>query len=112
MKSPLIVRLLQALLYDIARLEPDVKGLDRDYVTIQARFEHEGVGFLSVALSSLCDSVDYGLAKGRFTCPSGFKKSRSGALPRLFSGLLCKVFDSRTGSLKERPCVWTVKNLC
>lgn len=111
MKSPLIVRLLQALLRDVARLEPDVKGLDRDFVTIQARFEHEGVGFLSVALASLCDAVDYGLATKRFTCPTGFRKSRSGALPRLFSGLLCKVFDLRTGSLKEDPCLRAVKNL-
>lgn len=111
MKSPLIVRLLQALIHDVSRLEPDVKGLDRDYVTIQARFEHEGVGFLSITLSSLCDAVDYGLAEGCFTCPTGFRKCRSGALPRLFSGLLCKVFDLRTGSLKERPCTRTVKNL-
>lgn len=111
MKSPLKLRLLQALLNDFARLEPDTKGLDRDFVTIKARFEHEGVGFLSVALSALCEAVDYGLANGEFACPSGFRKCRSGALPRLFSGLLCKVFDPRTGSLKESPCVRAVKCL-
>lgn len=111
MKSPLVVRLLQAVLEDIARLEPDVKGLDHDYVTIKARYEHEGEGFLSVALSSLCDAVDYGITTGRFACPTGFRKCRSGALPRLFSGLLCKVFDHRTGSLRESPCIRAIKNL-
>jgi hypothetical protein len=105
------VRLLRALLLDFARLEPDMTGLDHDYVTIKARFEHEGIGFLSVALPSLCDAVDYGISKGRFACPTGFKKSKSGALPRLFSGLLCRVFDPRTGSLKECPDKRTVKCL-
>lgn len=111
MKSPLKLRLLQALLLDFARLEPDTKGLDRDFITIKARFEHEGPGFLSVALSTYCDAVDYGLANGCFTCPTGFRTSRMGALPKLFSGLLCKVFDSRTGSLKDRPCLRATKCL-
>lgn len=111
MKSPLILRLLQAVLQDVARLEPDVKGLDRDYITIKARFEHEGSGFLSVALSSLCDAVDYGLTQGLFACPTGFSKSQRGALPKLLSGLLCKVFDPRTGSLKEDCSIAAIKNL-
>jgi hypothetical protein len=111
MKSPLKLRLLRALLLDFARLEPDMKGLDRDFVTIKARFEHEGIGFLSVALPSLCDAVDYGISKGRFACPTGFKHCQSGALPRLFSGLLCRVFDPRTGSLKDSPCPRAVKCL-
>lgn len=111
MKSPLILRLLQALLHDVARLEPDVKGLDHDFVTIKARYEHEGDGFVSVALSSYCDAVDYGLATGCFTCPLGFSKGRAGALPKLLSGLLCKVFDTRTGSLREDPCIRAIKNL-
>lgn len=111
MKSPLTLRLLQALLLDFARLEPGTKGLDRDFITIKARFEHEGSGFTSVALSSYCDAVDHGIATGQFACPLGFSKSRGEALPKLFSGLLRKVFDPRTGSLKEGPCVRSVKCL-
>jgi len=111
MKSPPILGLLSALLHDVARLEPDVKGLDRDIVTIKARFEHEGIGFISVALPSLCDSLDWGLATGRFACPSGFRKIRCGALPRIFSGLLCKVFESSTGSLKDTVSPGHVKCL-
>lgn len=111
MKSPPVLGLLLSLLDDFKRLEPDVKGLDRDVITIKARFGHEGNGFLSVALPALCDSVDYGLAYGRFTCPSHFQRCGRGALPRIFSGLLCEVFESKTGSLKENPPIGVVKCL-
>lgn len=100
MKSPIV--LLSALLTDVKRLEPDVRNLDRDLKTIEARVKHEGIGFLTVSLSSYCDALDEGLAKRRFTCPLGFKTGRY-ALPRLFSGLLCEVFDEKSGQLKEKP---------
>lgn len=111
MKSPLILRLLLAVVHDVRRFEPDVKGLDRDIITIKARFKHEGAGFLSCALSSLCDAVDYGLATGHFACPHGFSTCHGGALPKLLSGLLCKVFDDRTGSLRESASVESIKSL-
>jgi len=111
MKSPPILGLLISLLTDVKRLEPDVKGLDRDVITIKARFKHEGHGFLSVSLPALCDSVDYGLAYGRFACPSHFSRCGKGALPKLFSGLLCEVFDEKSGSLKENPRIGIIKCL-
>lgn len=111
MKSPPILGLLISLLTDVKRLEPDVKGLDRDILTIKARFKHEGNGFLSVALAALCDSVDYGLAYGGFACPSHFSRCGEGALPKLFSGLLCKVFDEKSGNLKECPPIGVIKCL-
>ncbi|DAD50840.1 RNA-directed RNA polymerase [ssRNA phage SRR5466727_9] len=100
MKSPIV--LLSALLTDVKRLEPDVRNLNRDLKTIEARVKHEGIGFLTVAFSSYCDALDEGLAKREFTCPPGFKTGRY-ALPRLFSGLLCEVFDEKSGHLKEKP---------
>lgn len=109
MKSPIV--LLLSLLTGVKRLEPDVKGLDRDIITIEARFKHEGYGFLSIALLTLGDSLDRGLSSGQFTCPSGFSKIRRGVLPRLFSGLLCEVFDSQTGSLKQNPSIGVIKCL-
>jgi hypothetical protein len=109
MKSPVV--LLQYLLTDVKRLEPDVKGLDRDIITIKARFEHEGIGFLSNALSTLCDALDQGLALGQFSCPSGFARIRQGALPKLFQGLLREVFECKTGSLKEAPNIGAIKCL-
>jgi hypothetical protein len=109
MKSPIV--LLTHLFTDVKRLVPHVKGLDRDIITIEARFEHEGYSFLSVAFSTLCDALDEGLTKGRFTCPTGFKRIRQGALPKLFSGLLCDVFDAMTGHLKQDPDLGSIKCL-
>jgi hypothetical protein len=111
LKSPISLRLLLGLLESFRRLEPDVKGIDHDMVTVKARFEHEGLSFFAVALSSYCDSLDSGLATGRFACPLGFSRIRGGALPKLFSGLLCKVFDAKTGYLKESPCERAIKCL-
>jgi hypothetical protein len=109
MKSPIV--LLLSLLTDVGRLEPDVKGLDRDVITVKSRVEHEGYGFLTIVLPSLCDALDRGLASGQFACPLGLKKVRGGAIPRMFSGMLCKVFDSVTGCLLEAPSVGVLKCL-
>jgi len=105
MKSP--VELLSSLFHDVERLEPGVKGLSRDLLTAKVRFEHEGYGFLTVALPTLCDALDRGLADGKYTCPTGF--ARKGALPKFLSGLLCAVFDIKTGLLLSTPCVRSVK---
>lgn len=99
MKSPII--LLRALLADVKRLEPDVKGLERDILTLEQRFEHEGYGFLAVALPSLCEALVQGLATGRFACPLGFKTTKGETIPRLFSGMFCMVFDPSSGHLKD-----------
>jgi hypothetical protein len=97
MKSP--IELLLSLLTDVRRLEPDVKGLDRDIVTIKKRYENEGDGFLTIALPALGAALDRGFPEGKFACPPGFSKPRGGTIPRLFSGMFCKVFDIETGLL-------------
>lgn len=103
MKSP--VELLLALLTDVGRLEPGARGLDRDIITIKKRVENEGDGFLTVALPTLCDALDRGLAEGRFACPQGFARIPRGTIPRLFSGMFSEIFDSVTGSLLKNPSV-------
>lgn len=113
MKSPM--PLLRSLRDSFRRLEPDVKGLDRDFRTIQRRFKHEGYGFLTVTLPSFCDSFDEGLSDGRFSCPLGFRKSKGSSLPRFLSGLTSEVFDPITGLVKENPSERTslmVRELC
>lgn len=101
MKSPVV--LLRSLIDDVKRLHPSVKGLDRDFITIKNRFEHEGMSFLSYTLPILCDALETGLATGRFACPTSFSKGKkTGALPKLLSGLLCNVFDNQ-GLLKDDP---------
>lgn len=99
MKSPIV--LLESLLHDCKRLNPDVEGLDRDLVTIKKRFEDEGYGFLTVALPSLDSSLLLGLSTGCFVCPLGFKTTKGGTIPRLFSGMFNKIFEPSTGLLKD-----------
>lgn len=99
MKSP--IALLDSLLIDFKRLNPGVKGLDRDLKTVKRRFKHEGEGFLTQALPSLDAALLRAFVDKRFTCPIGFKKIRGGAIPVFLSGMLCEVFDPVTGSLKE-----------
>lgn len=109
MKSP--VELLSSLLHDCTRFESCVKRVDRDIITIKHRYEYEGNGFLTVALPALCDAFDLGLSTGKFTCPPGFQKTRGGAIPRLFSGMLCEVFDIVTGTVLETPNLGVVKSI-
>lgn len=99
MKSPTV--LLRGLLIDFSRLEPTVKGLDRDIRTIERRFKHEGYGFLAITLPNLGDAVVDGLSSGQFRCPSSFRKAKGQALPRFISGLLSEVFDPISGLVKE-----------
>jgi hypothetical protein len=89
--------LLRAGIQDVVRFVPGVKGLERDLISLEARYEHEGIGFLTVALPALGKALDRGLSDGWFTCPTGFEKVRGGAIPKLFQGLLCNVFDAKTG---------------
>lgn len=110
MKS-LLLTTLRSLLDDIQRLQPDVKGLDRDFETIEARVEDEANGFLTVALPAFGKALDKAYASGQFACPAGFKLVPRGSLPRLFSGLTSKVFDDRTGQLKEPPDVDSIVSL-
>jgi len=109
MKSP--VELLSCLFEDFKRHDPSVKGLDRDIITIERRFEHEGYSFLTVTLSSLCDALDRGLASGCFACPRAFRRVRGGTIPALLQGMFCKVFDTITGRILDMPSVHTVKCL-
>lgn len=100
MKSP--IALLDSLLTsDFKRLNPGVKGLERDLKTLKHRVKHEGSSFLTVTLPALDDALVRGLAEGRFTCPAGFKKIRGGAIPVFLQGMLCEIFDAYTGTLVE-----------
>jgi len=97
--------ILRCLLADAKRLLPEARGLERDLLTLEARFKDEGIGFLSVALPSLGKSLDLGIEKKRFTCPDGFRKLKGGAIPRLFSGMFCEIFDPNSGDYKSNASV-------
>lgn len=105
------IALLRSLLDDFRRLNPDVKGLDRDLVTIELRCENEGFGFLAKALPSLDEALLLGLSTGRFACPLGFKQPKGRTIPCLFRGMFCEIFDPVTGILKETPDLGVLKCL-
>lgn len=113
MKS--LLRLIRGLFHDLERLHPEVSGLDRDFVTIEARFEDEGDGFISVALPSFGKSFDLGLSTGRMSNVAGFKQLSNGAIPRFLSGMLRHVFDAKTGLLLDNPsveCINSIRQAC
>lgn len=115
MKSPELTLLLSSLFDDVKRLHPGVKGLDRDYHTIEMRVEHEGFSFLSKTLPILADAFHEGLEKKRFLCPSNFSKARGSSIPKLLSGLMQDVFDKRTGDLLEVPsieAILSIRQIC
>lgn len=109
MKSPIV--LLRRLLEDFQRLNPDVKGLKRDLFTLESRFEHEGYGFLTVALAQLDDAILNGLSSRRLLTPTGFKKVRRGNIPVFLQGMFQEVFDPTTGTLKHELDVELLKDL-
>lgn len=97
MKS--LLSLSRSLLQDLKRLHPDVEGLDRDLLTIEARFKNEGDGFLSVALPAFGNAFDQSVASGKMANIPGF--SRYGQIPKFLSGIARHVFDTKTGSLRN-----------
>jgi len=101
MKS--LIGLSRSLFIDLKRLHPECKGLERDLQTIEARFEEEGDGFLSVALPDLGKAFDQGLARGRMPACRSF--GRQGAIPRFLRGMLSHIFDTKTGFLLKEPSV-------
>mgnify|MGYP001149747886 CR=1 FL=1 len=109
MKSP--ARLLRSLISDIIRLQPGVRGLERDLVTLEKRYQKEGFSFLSKALPALDAQLLAGIESGVFACPRHFKRVPGGSIPRLFSGMICEIFDSVTGVLKEDASVEALTSL-
>jgi hypothetical protein len=109
MNSPL--KLLTGLLADVGRLDPLSQGLERDILTLQDRFEHEGIGFVTVALGRYADHFDQWLAKRTVSPLTGFRRKPNSPLPALLSGLVRLVFDEVTGTLREDYDLGAVKSV-
>lgn len=111
MKS--LIGLSRSLFSDLRRLHPDVRGLDRDLHTVEARIESEGVGFLSVALPAFGKALDQSLAAGKMVHVPGF--ARDGQIPRLFSGIVTHIFDPKTGVVRSSPpfdAIVSIRQVC
>jgi len=82
---------------------------DRDFKTVTARIEQEGLSFLTITLSNFGSDFQKSLDQGfvgddQF---SGF--SRTGGLPRFLGGFLRLVFDSVDGRLLNEPSLSAIK---
>jgi hypothetical protein len=111
MKS--LLSLLRGLCSDVQRLHPGVDGLARDFVTIEARTEDEGLGFLSVALPAFGKAFDQSLDLGKMAHVPGFSRNKS--LPKFLSGLTSLVFDANTGVLRsDAPvdAIVSIRQIC
>jgi len=103
--------LLSSLLADVGRLDPRSQGLERDIQTLKDRFEHEGIGFVTVALGRFADHFDMWLARRSAAPVPGFRNKPRSPFPAFLSGLVSNVFDEVTGLLKEDYCLSTIKSV-
>jgi len=77
-----------------------------DGKTIQRRYEHEGLSFLTITLPNFCSDFERGLEQG-FIDHAMFnsfeKMRRHGCLPRFMGGFTGLVFDRSSGLLLDVP---------
>lgn len=84
---------------------------DVDLKTINARFEHEGVSFLTITLPNFGKDLEKGLDQG-FVADDMFAGfSRHAGLPRFLSGFLQLVFERGTGMLLDVPSIDAIRCL-
>lgn len=76
---------------------------DRDFKTVTARVEREGLSFLAITLPAFCKELEKALSIGQVT-PDAFPGFRKYAkLPRFLGGFMELVFDSSDGRLLDSP---------
>jgi len=82
----------------------------RDWKTVEGRFEHEGLSFLTITLADFGKSFEKSLDQGHVS-PLDFNPSWgfSKGVPRFLSGFLGLVFDSRSGVLLSEPSVSAIR---
>jgi len=81
----------------------------RDINTAAARFEHEGLSFLTITLPSLGKATQKWLDQGQVTIHPSFLTERGGSLPLFLGGFFSRVFDRSSGLLLENPCVDSIR---
>lgn len=86
-------------------------SVQRDIDYINARYENEGMSFLTITLPTFCDSFDESLKEGRLVMfPTHFKRaSRHKDYPAFMQGFLNRVFSCVDGSVLDEPCIETIR---
>lgn len=77
----------------------------RDWKTITARFEHEGLSFLTITLPAFAKDLQKGLDLGQVTDDLFMGFARTGGLPRFLGGFLRLVFERGSGKLLPEPSI-------
>jgi hypothetical protein len=77
-----------------------------DVNTVRRRFEHEGLSFFTITLPDYGKAIQKWLDQGQVDINSAFRSR--GGLPLFLGGFLCRVFDRRSGTLLEEPCIDSV----
>ncbi|DAD50166.1 TPA_asm: RNA-directed RNA polymerase [ssRNA phage Esthiorhiza.3_3] len=87
---------------------------DKDLEVALARFEHEGLSFLTITLPRFGKDLQKGLSQGRVDSSLFVGFHRRGGLPAFLSGFLRRVFDP-SGELLPNPdiaSIFAVRQLC
>ncbi len=109
------LNILRALLHD-ASLHCDA-NTDRDWITIQSRFQTEGLSFLTITLPRFSNWLEQSLEEGHVlpTILTSFKKKPESVAPCFLQGLTGLVFDLRTGLLREdadASAIFYIRQIC
>ncbi|DAD51863.1 RNA-directed RNA polymerase [ssRNA phage Gerhypos.4_56] len=110
MKSPMMI--LQLVLNEMGTRCGT--STNRDWKTIVARYEHEGLSFITITLPDFGKDFERSLDQGKVdpSLFSGF--SRRGGLPRFLGGFLDRVFDRESALLLEEPsidCIYAIRQI-
>jgi len=83
----------------------------RDFNTISARVEDEGLSFLTITLPDFGKEFEKTLDQGRVSSTDFVGYSKSGCLPKLFSGFTSLVFDTRSGVILDEPNIEAIRSI-
>jgi len=76
---------------------------DMDLKTIHARFEHEGLSFLTIGLPAFASDFQKSLDIGKVARNLFMGYTRKGSLPRFLGGFFELVFDRSSGEILDSP---------
>lgn len=111
------LKILRLLLQDASYSSHET---ERDWVTIQSRFEHEGLSFLTITLPAFTSWLEQSL-EAKHALPTIFSTfhrkngRRGGSLPAFLLGLTERVFDIESGDLRNNAdpsAVYFIRQIC